>query len=78
MAEGHCKGLGSYRRKDMAWLKIIVKDSSEDPRPAYLKRVQKMVDLLHSQKKKKKVAKTSAKSDDSNLTQLKFLIGKKE
>ena len=53
VAEGHCKGLGSYKRKDMAWLKIIVKDSSEDPRPAYLKRVQKMVDILHSQKKKK-------------------------
>ena len=49
MAEGHCKGLGSYKRKDMAWLKIIVKDSSEDPRPAYLKRVQKMVDLLSDQ-----------------------------
>ena len=29
-------------------------------------------------KKKKKGAKTSAKSDDSKLTQLKFLIGKKE
>ena len=78
MAEGHCKGLGSYKREDMAWLKVIVKDSSEDPRQAYLKRVQKIVDLLHSQKKKKKGAKTSAKSDDSKLTQLKFLIGKKE
>ena len=29
-------------------------------------------------KKKKKGAKTGAKSDNSNLTQLKFLIGKKE
>ena len=29
-------------------------------------------------KKKKKGAKTSGKSNDSNLTQLKFLIGKKE
>ena len=40
------RGVGSYKREDMAWLKMIVKESSEDPRPAYLKRVQKMVDLL--------------------------------
>ena len=40
------RGVGSYKREDMSWLKIIVKEFSEDPRPAYLKRVQKMADLL--------------------------------
>ena len=40
------RGVGSYKREDMSWLKVIVKEDSEDPRPAYLKRDQKMVDLL--------------------------------
>ena len=43
------RGTGSYTRKDMAWLKVVVQESSGDPRLEYLEKIQKLVNALCKQ-----------------------------